>query len=239
MGVKNFLRIWLSPYAWVLGVRHFLYDTGIIPSREFPQVPIICVGNLAAGGTGKTPMTEYLVELLLQNGKRPMVLSRGYGRKTKGFHYVEPHGEAGAHLLWGDEPLQIKYRFPGVVVAVCEDRVAGVERLLADYPEDPWILLDDAMQHRRLKPSKTILMSNYNRPYWKDRLLPFGRLRDLPSAARRADCLVLTHCPSPPHSSPLTSHPSPLTLRPSPNLPHLHVLRTALQAWGRSLGLHA
>ncbi|HQB24214.1 MAG TPA: tetraacyldisaccharide 4'-kinase, partial [Bacteroidales bacterium] len=140
----------------------------------------ICVGNLAAGGTGKTPMTEYLVELLLQNGKRPMVLSRGYGRKTKGFHYVEPHGEAGAHLLWGDEPLQIKYRFPGVVVAVCEDRVAGVERLLADYPEDPWILLDDAMQHRRLKPSKTILMSNYNRPYWKDRLLPFGRLRDLP-----------------------------------------------------------
>ncbi|MDY0333144.1 MAG: tetraacyldisaccharide 4'-kinase [Bacteroidales bacterium] len=215
MGVKNFLRIWLSPYAWVLGVRHFLYDTGIIPSREFPQVPIICVGNLAAGGTGKTPMTEYLVELLLQNGKRPMVLSRGYGRKTKGFHYVEPHGEAGAHLLWGDEPLQIKYRFPGVVVAVCEDRVAGVERLLADYPEDPWILLDDAMQHRRLKPSKTILMSNYNRPYWKDRLLPFGRLRDLPSAARRADCLVLTHCPSP-----LTPPPSLLTLHPSPLAPH-------------------
>ena len=202
------MRIGLSPYAWVLGVRHFLYNTGIIPSREFSDVPIVCVGNLAVGGTGKTPMTEYLVKLLLQKGKRPMVLSRGYGRKTKGFHYVEPNEatcqksghafqETDDYLLWGDEPLQIKYRFPDVVVAVCEDRVAGVERLLADYPEDPWIILDDAMQHRRLKPSKTILMSNYNRPYWKDRLLPFGRLRDLPSAARRAHCIVLTHCPFP------------------------------------------
>ncbi len=218
--MKTFLRIGLSPYAWVLGVRHFLYDSGIIPSREFPHVPIICVGNLAVGGTGKTPMTEYLIELLLQKGKQPMVLSRGYGRKTKGFHYVEPYevtcqknGHASqktdGHLLWGDEPLQIKYRFPHVVVAVCEDRVAGVERLLADYPEDPWIILDDAMQHRRLKPSKTILMSKSNNPFWKDRLLPLGRLRDLPSAARRAHCIVLTHCPSP-----LTSHSSPITSAP-------------------------
>ena len=209
------MRIGLSPYAWVLGVRHFLYNTGIIPSREFSDVPIVCVGNLAVGGTGKTPMTEYLVELLLQKGKRPMVLSRGYGRKTKGFHYVLKEETAG-HILWGDEPLQIKYRFPNVVVAVCEDRVAGVERLLADYPEDPWIILDDAMQHRRIKPSKTILMSKYNRPYWKDRLLPLGRLRDLPSAAHRAHCIVLTHCPSPliPHSSPFTPHPSLNTSAP-------------------------
>ncbi len=232
------MRTWLSPYAWVLGVRHFLYNTGIIPSWEFPDVPIICVGNLAVGGTGKTPMTEYLVELLLQKGKQPMVLSRGYGRKTKGFYYVEPHGdacrengntcrgnghafrEAGGHLLWGDEPLQIKYRFPHVVVAVCEDRVAGVERLLADYPEEPWIILDDAMQHRRLKPSKTILMSNYNRPFWKDCLLPFGHLRDLPSAARRANCIVLTHCPHAsrltPDSSHIPHHPSPFTHCPHP-----------------------
>ena len=215
MGVKTFLYTWLSPYAWVLGIRHFLYDSGMLLSREFPNVPVICVGNMTVGGTGKTPMTEYLVEWLLQQGKRPMVLSRGYGRKTKGFHYVEPHEaacqkngyvfrengnacrETDGHILWGDEPLQIKYRFPNVVVAVCEDRVAGVERLLTDYPEDPWIILDDALQHRRLKPSGTVLMANFHRPFWKDRLLPFGRLRDLPSAVKRADCVVLTHCPFP------------------------------------------
>lgn len=186
---KTYLT-WLSPYAWVIALRHYLYDRGILRSRSF-QVPVICVGNITVGGTGKTPMTEFLVGRLLDKGKKPMVLSRGYGRKTRGFRYVTLSTTAS---VVGDEPIQIKKRFPEAVVAVCEDRVRGVRCLLADYPQDPWIILDDAYQHRRIRAGKNILMTDCSRPFWKDTLLPFGRLRDLPSAARRADCLVFTRC---------------------------------------------
>ncbi|HPV88236.1 MAG TPA: tetraacyldisaccharide 4'-kinase [Bacteroidales bacterium] len=190
MGIKKTYLTWLSPFSWVLALRHFLYDRGIFTSWSF-DVPVICVGNLAVGGTGKTPMTEFLVERLLEKGRNPIVLSRGYGRKTRGFRYVTLSDTASDV---GDEPLQIKRRFCRAVVAVCEDRVRGVRRLLADHPQDPWIILDDAFQHRRIRAEKNILMTDCSRPFWKDTLLPLGRLRDLPSAVRRADCVVLTRC---------------------------------------------
>ena len=182
---------WLSPYAWVLALRHLLYDRGLFRSYAF-DVPVICVGNITAGGTGKTPMTEYLAGRLLEKGKQPLVLSRGYGRKTRGFRYVELNASS---METGDEPLQIKRQVPGAVAAVCEDRAEGIRRLVVDHPHDPWIILDDAFQHRRIRAGKNILMSDHARPFARDILLPFGRLRDLPSAAGRADCIVYTHCP--------------------------------------------
>ncbi|NLH24726.1 MAG: tetraacyldisaccharide 4'-kinase [Bacteroidales bacterium] len=186
----SFLQ-WLSPYALVLALRHLLYDRGFFRSYDF-EVPVICVGNITVGGTGKTPMTEYLAGRLLESGKTPMVLSRGYGRRTRGFRYVELADTA---FDSGDEPLQIKRHFPGTVVAVCENRAKGIRRLIEDYPQDPWIILDDAFQHRQVRAGKNILMADHNRPFTKDTLLPFGRLRDLPAAARRADCIVYTRCP--------------------------------------------
>ncbi|MDD4920410.1 MAG: tetraacyldisaccharide 4'-kinase [Bacteroidales bacterium] len=186
----SFLQ-WLSPYTWALTLRRLLYDRGFFRSYDF-KVPVICVGNITVGGTGKTPMTEYLAGRLLESGKNPMVLSRGYGRITRGFRYVALTDTASDS---GDEPLQIKRHFPETVVAVCEDRVRGVRRLIEDYPQDPWIILDDAFQHRQVRAGKNILMADHNRPFTKDTLLPFGRLRDLPSAARRADCIVYTRCP--------------------------------------------
>ena len=192
MGLRRTYRLWLSPYAWALALRHCLYDKGILGSRSF-DVPVICVGNITVGGTGKTPMTEFLVRRLLEHGKRPVVLSRGYGRKTGGFRFVQVDDSVDCT---GDEPLQIKRRYPQAVVAVCEDRVEGMKRLLVSGTEDAWFILDDAFQHRRLRAGRNILMTDYRRPFMTDNLLPFGRLRDVPSAACRADCVVYTHCPS-------------------------------------------
>lgn len=193
MGIKRSLLQWLSPYAWVLALRHLLYDRGFFRSYGF-EVPVLCVGNITVGGTGKTPMTEYLAGRLIESGKTPMVLSRGYGRRTRGFRYVEHSDNV---YDSGDEPLQTKRHFPATIVAVCEDRVKGIRRLVEDYPQDPWIILDDAFQHRRVRAGKNILMADHARPFTKDALLPFGRLRDLPSAAGRADCIVYTRCPEP------------------------------------------
>ncbi|MFA5443691.1 MAG: tetraacyldisaccharide 4'-kinase [Bacteroidales bacterium] len=182
--------MWLSPYAWILGLRHFLYDRGIFRSHTFP-LHTICVGNITVGGTGKTPMTEYLVGRFLDKNVTPVVLSRGYGRKTKGFRYVNVTD------TWdqaGDEPLQIKRHYPDVPVVVCEDRVKGLLHICKDFPGNPPVILDDAFQHRRVRASKNVLMADFTRPVSKDTLLPFGRLRDLPLAGKRADCVVYTRC---------------------------------------------
>jgi tetraacyldisaccharide 4'-kinase len=150
------------------------------------------VGNLAVGGSGKTPMVEHLIREL-KGEYNIAILSRGYGRKTKGFLWVEPKLSP---IETGDEPLQIKTKFQEIAVAVCEDRVAGVQRILATRSEINLIILDDAFQHRAIKPSLQILLSTYSKPHFRDCLLPAGRLRESRKGENRADATIYTKCPA-------------------------------------------
>ncbi len=192
--MKSFFlnKVLLFPYYFALKVRHLCYDRGIFKSYSF-DVPVICIGNLSVGGTGKTPHTEFLVKELSAD-KRVAVLSRGYGRKGKGFKIVEVSGTAEEY---GDEPLQIKRKFPEVTVAVDGNRVRGINSLLSvDESVRPQvIILDDAFQHRRVVPGKNILLIDHDNPPFCDNLLPFGRLRDLPVQVKRADIVIITKCP--------------------------------------------
>ena len=192
-------KILLFPYWLALKARHFLYDKGIKKSHSYP-IPVICLGNITVGGTGKTPHTEMIIRML-ESKYRIAVLSRGYKRKTKGFRIAAP-GDTFAQI--GDEPLQIKHKFPHITVAVCEDRCKGIESLLAlpepaagvEGPFRPQlIILDDAFQHRRVKPSHSIVLVNWHRPIFNDNLLPIGRLRDLPEQIRRAQSVIVTKSP--------------------------------------------
>ncbi len=184
---------WLLPLSWiyggVLGLRHWMYDQRLISSFS-SSVPTLCVGNLSLGGTGKTPMVEYLLSLL-PTYCRVAVLSRGYGRKTRGFVLAGPDSEASEI---GDEPLQIHTNFPEVPLAVDENRVRGAAELQARLRLD-LILLDDAMQHRRIRPDEILLLTSYDSIYSEDMLLPAGRLRDLRSRAVVARTVVVTKCP--------------------------------------------
>lgn len=178
-------------YWLVVAIRNKLYDWGIFKSKEF-SMPIIVLGNITVGGTGKTPHTELLVKTLSKEFMLA-VLSRGYKRKTRGFHYVKPNSTV-AEV--GDEPLQMKRKFSDVTFAVEANRVQGIERLKKDIKELDVVLLDDAFQHRKLKPSLSIVLIDYNRPIHKDRMLPWGRLRDNRSQLRRADVVIITKCPN-------------------------------------------
>lgn len=202
--VKNYTL--LAPLSGLYGlgvwVRKKMFDWGQIKSTSFEDVvPVICVGNLAVGGTGKTPHTEYLVNLLHRNGYGPIaVLSRGYKRRSEGFHVAMPRAgretdpKITANLL-GDEPYQLYRKFPFLIVAVDARRVHGIEALLKLDTPPQVIILDDAMQHRRVKPGLTICLSSYNRILYKDMLLPAGRLREPISGVARADMIVVTKCP--------------------------------------------
>jgi tetraacyldisaccharide 4'-kinase len=177
-------------YGVITAVRNFLYDTRILPSIEFP-FPVICVGNITVGGTGKTPHTEYITRLLKDNFK-VATLSRGYKRKTSGFW------EATSSSLVseiGDEPMQIFRNFPDVVVTVDRNRVHGVKMILEEYPDTEVIILDDGFQHRRITPGFSILLSDYERLISKDHLLPFGNLREDKVNMRRADMILITKSP--------------------------------------------
>ena len=205
-------KILLFPYWLSLKIRHFLYDAGLKKVRS-ADVPTICIGNITVGGTGKTPHTEMLIRTLLQDqewgGKNLAVLSRGYKRKTKGFQQVTADGSAAAY---GDEPLQIKKKFPGITVAVDGNRIEGCDFLAhpeklqsskkarkcmdKNLPASDLIILDDAFQHRSLKPTLSIVLVDYNRPIFKDHLLPFGRLRDLPQRIAAADIVIVSKCPN-------------------------------------------
>jgi tetraacyldisaccharide 4'-kinase len=150
------------------------------------------VGNITVGGTGKTPHTELLVTLL-RDEWQPAVLSRGYRRQTKGFRYVEATDTAAAA---GDEPLQLKQKFPALTVAVDADRVHGIRRLMSEREQLDVIILDDAFQHRRVRPALSLLLIDYHRPPHRDHLLPRGRLRDRRNQLRRADIVCITKCPA-------------------------------------------
>lgn len=176
-------------YGGVMLLRNFLYEKEVLNSNSF-SFPVITVGNLSVGGTGKTPMIEYLINLLLPH-YRVAVLSRGYGRRTKG--YIELNGTE-TPLEVGDEPLQFKRKYPKAVVAVCEDRVLGIEGLVENYSPD-LILLDDAYQHRKVEAGYNILLTTFNDLYVNDHVLPAGNLREPVAGAKRADTIIVTKCP--------------------------------------------
>ncbi len=187
-------RILLFPlallYALVVIVRNYLYDKNILKSASF-NFPLVSVGNLVAGGTGKSPMVEYLVNLLAPY-YRVATLSRGYKRKTKGYALA---GENTTALEIGDEPMQFHIKFPDVPVAVGEERLVAIPQLLHDRPDTQCIILDDAYQHRNIKPGLNILLTEYNDLYTHDFFLPTGDLRDQRSSAKRAQIIVVTKCP--------------------------------------------
>ncbi|MBC7383559.1 MAG: tetraacyldisaccharide 4'-kinase [Bacteroidia bacterium] len=189
----NLARIILSPfsvtYQSILRLRNYLYDTGILGVTSF-DIPTISVGNLAFGGTGKTPHIEYLIRLLVSDYK-VAVLSRGYKRKTTG--YVFADFNATVEMI-GDEPWQLSNKFKSVAVGVCENRVLGLPDLLFDAPETQLVLLDDAFQHRAIKPGLSILLTDYNRRFTHDNLAPAGTLREYAAAYKRADIIVVTKC---------------------------------------------
>ena len=184
----------LLPLSWLyglgVGIRNFGFEVGILKSRAF-SVPVISVGNITVGGTGKTPHVEHLIRLLKENF-RVAVLSRGYKRKTSG--YVMADADTTARDI-GDEPQQMHTKFPDITVAVDRKRVRAIERLTADDPKLDVILLDDAFQHRYVKPGINILLVDYHRLIIYDRLLPAGRLREPLSGKNRADIVIITKCP--------------------------------------------
>lgn len=178
-------------YGAIMDLRNFLFDHKLLRSESF-CLPILSVGNITVGGTGKTPHVEYLIRLLQQQAYRIAVLSRGYGRRTKGFIMLSTTAHA---EQVGDEPLQIKLKYPDVTVAVDEKRVDGVNRLLESDPTIETIVLDDAFQHRYIKPSLSILLIDHARPIDKDMLLPAGHLREAASGIGRADIVIISKCP--------------------------------------------
>lgn len=185
----------LLPFAWLYGlvvrIRNWLFDRQWLTSRTFP-LPVIAVGNLTVGGTGKTPHTEYLIGLL-QNRFRVAVLSRGYKRKSKGFLLATP---AVRMEEIGDEPFQMFTKFPSVTVAVDADRCHGIDSLMkCSFSAPQVVLLDDAYQHRYVKPGMTILLTDYNRLFTRDCMLPAGRLREPSEGKRRADVVIVSKCP--------------------------------------------
>ena len=192
----DFIKInrWLQPLSWFYGLgvrfRNTLFETGFLKSRSF-SIPVISVGNITVGGTGKTPHVEYLIRLL-QDHSRVAVLSRGYKRKSHGFQIAN---ESSTARTIGDEPFQMKQKFPKVIVAVDKNRVHGIEALNQKYQDIDVILLDDAFQHRYVKPGINILLVDYHRLIIYDTLLPAGRMREPLTGKNRADMVIITKCP--------------------------------------------
>lgn len=179
----------LFPYWCALALRNYLYDKGFKKAEKF-DIPVVSVGNITVGGTGKTPHTEMIVQAL-RGQYRIAVISRGYKRKSKGYHVVKTTDD---FTVCGDEPLQIKRKFPEIVVAVCKDRNAAIRKVIDDYGVN-FVILDDGFQYRKIIPSTNILLVNYNKTIVGDNLLPIGRLRDLPSQKRRADIVIVSKSP--------------------------------------------
>ena len=183
-----FLLAWI--YGCIVNLRNWLFDMDILHSQSYDH-PIIGVGNLTVGGTGKTPHTELLVGMMLEEGLTVATLSRGYKRKTHGFRIATAESTADE---MGDEPMQMARRYPEITVAVDENRCHGIDSLLREKKPDV-IVLDDVFQHRYVKPGLNILLVDYNRPAHSDRMLPAGRLREPFEGRKRADIVIVTKCP--------------------------------------------
>ena len=188
------LKIILAPfsllYGVIIGARNVLYQTGILRSSKF-SVPVIGVGNLSMGGSGKTPHVEYMIRLL-QPYMNVGTLSRGYMRKTSGYMEVLPEHNV---TLTGDEALQYKLKYPDVIVSVAEQRAIGIPLMIGDHPDLQTIILDDAFQHLSVTPALNILITDYKFPFFKDHLLPSGRLREWRVAYKRAKIIIVSKCP--------------------------------------------
>lgn len=188
------IRFLLYPFALIYGavvwLRNRLYDSGFFSSVEF-SVPVITVGNLSVGGTGKTPHVEYLIRLL-QYQYKVATMSRGYKRRTQGFLLADERANA---LRIGDEPMQYYMKFPELAVSVAEERMTGIPSLLQRRPETEVVLLDDAFQHRSVKAGINMLITDYARPFYSDYILPYGRLREGRKAYKRAQVIVVSKCP--------------------------------------------
>jgi tetraacyldisaccharide 4'-kinase len=192
--LKSF-RVLLLPFAliygWIVSLRNWMYDKNYLHSVRF-NVPLICVGNLSLGGTGKSPMVEHLLSILSEEYKIG-TLSRGYKRKTKGYALADQHTTA---LEIGDEPMQFHIKFPNVSVAVGERRIEAIPQLIQDVPKIQVIILDDAFQHREIVADFNILLTEYDNLYCDDFFIPTGDLRDHRDAAKRADIVIVTKCPA-------------------------------------------
>lgn len=187
------LRFLLVPaswiYGWIIHLRNYLFDAGLFKSEKF-SIPIICVGNITVGGTGKTPMAEMIIDYMSRRHKVAL-LSRGYGRRTKGYLEVNTSSH---YRDVGDEPLQIKLKFPETVVVVCEKRAEGIRRLQQEHPEVNLIVLDDGFQHRHVSPKVNVVMVDATRQPQEDHFLPYGTLRDEMDQLHRAHYFVVTKC---------------------------------------------
>jgi tetraacyldisaccharide 4'-kinase len=217
MEIEKF-PLWLRiPVSWLFALtlifRDLLYQKNILKSARF-DIPIICVGNIAAGGTGKTPMVEWIAAFLM-NHIPVAVLSRGYGRRSSGFRLVQP---GDSFTVSGDEPLQIKRKYPMLPVAVSVDRAFAIPRILMQHPDVKCIVMDDGLQHRAVVPGLSILMTTYHRPYHSDRLLPAGYLRDFPSVAGQADIIIVNKCPADLAEQEVTKWKADLSLKPNQQL---------------------
>jgi len=190
----SFLGIILYPFTLLYDLatrfRNHLFNIGYKKSFEFDRA-VIAVGNLSVGGTGKTPMVEYLIKLL-NTSHTITTLSRGYGRKTKGFKIATDEDD---HTTIGDEPKQFQNKFSDITVAVGEERAVAIPFILAEKPDTDLIILDDAYQHRYVKPNFNILLTPFNKPFYEDFVLPSGRLRESRNGATRADAIIITKCP--------------------------------------------
>ncbi len=177
-------------YRMVIAIRHWLFDINVLKSQKF-NIPIICVGNITVGGTGKTPTAEMIISAMKPT-YNVALLSRGYGRRTKGYREVTLDS---SYRDVGDEPLQIKLKFPEVLVVVCEKRVEAIRRIEAEHPEINLIVMDDGFQHRHVDPRINVVVLDYTRPVFEDDFLPVGNLRDNLSSLYRAHYFIVTKCP--------------------------------------------
>lgn len=186
-----FAKLLSYPYRMAISIRHWMFDCNLLKGVKFP-IPIICVGNITVGGTGKTPTAEMIVEYM-KSHYNVAVLSRGYGRRKKGYIEVKT---SSSYRDVGDEPLQIKLKYPDTLVVVCEKRVEAVRRIMKEHPEVNLIVMDDGFQHRYVKARINVVIVDSTRPFYEDDFLPAGTLRDKTESLDRAHYFIVTKCPA-------------------------------------------